>query len=74
MTCWKQALFVLVWFRKHEDLAVLGAGFGTKPHPARWSGTALGGIARITVKGWVNETLCVNLGDKQCRTSWLCSP
>jgi len=28
LTCWKQALFVLVWFRKQEDLAVLGAGFG----------------------------------------------
>jgi hypothetical protein len=28
LTCWKQALFLLVWFRKQEDLAVLGAGFG----------------------------------------------
>ena len=28
LTCWKQALFVLVWFRKREDLTVLGAGFG----------------------------------------------
>jgi hypothetical protein len=28
LTCWTQALFVLVWFRKQEDLAVLGAGFG----------------------------------------------
>jgi hypothetical protein len=28
LTCWKQALFVLVWFRKHEDLTVLGTGFG----------------------------------------------
>jgi hypothetical protein len=28
LTCWWQALFVLVWFRKREDLAVLGAGFG----------------------------------------------
>jgi predicted phage tail protein len=27
LTCWRQALFVLVWFRKREDLAVLGAGF-----------------------------------------------
>jgi hypothetical protein len=26
--CWKQALFVLAWFRKREDIAVLGAGFG----------------------------------------------
>lgn len=28
LTCWRQALFVLVWLRKREDLAVLGAGFG----------------------------------------------
>jgi hypothetical protein len=28
LTCWKQALFVLVWFRKREDLTTLGAGFG----------------------------------------------
>jgi hypothetical protein len=28
LTCWNQALFALVWFRKHEDLATLGAGFG----------------------------------------------
>lgn len=27
LTCGKQALFVLVWFRKREDLAVLDAGF-----------------------------------------------
>lgn len=30
----------------------------------RWSGTALGDIARIAVKGWVNKTLRANLGDK----------
>jgi hypothetical protein len=28
LTCWNQALFVLVWFRKREDLTVPGAGFG----------------------------------------------
>jgi hypothetical protein len=28
LTCWKQALFTVVWFRKRDDLAVLGAGFG----------------------------------------------
>jgi hypothetical protein len=27
-TCWKQAVFVLVWFRKKDDIALLGAGFG----------------------------------------------
>src|ERR1700737_4883953 len=28
LTCWNQALFALAWFRKREDLATLGAGFG----------------------------------------------
>ncbi len=28
LSCGKQALFVLVWFRKREDITVLGAGFG----------------------------------------------
>lgn len=28
LTCWKQALFVLVWLRKREEPAALGAGFG----------------------------------------------
>lgn len=26
-TCWRQALFVPVWFCKQEDLGLLGAGF-----------------------------------------------
>jgi hypothetical protein len=25
--CWKQALFVLVWMRKRDDITILGAGF-----------------------------------------------
>jgi NAD(P)-dependent dehydrogenase (short-subunit alcohol dehydrogenase family) len=28
MTCFYQALLVLIWFRKHEDATLLGAGFG----------------------------------------------
>jgi hypothetical protein len=28
LSCGKQALFALVWFRKREDLTVLAAGFG----------------------------------------------
>lgn len=28
LTCFRQALFVLVWFRKGEDITALGAGFG----------------------------------------------
>jgi len=27
-SCWKQAVFVLVWFRKKDDIELLGAGFG----------------------------------------------
>ncbi|MEV5301122.1 tyrosine-type recombinase/integrase [Amycolatopsis methanolica] len=33
----------------------------------RWSGTALGDIARIEVKGWVNKKLRPNLADKTVR-------
>jgi hypothetical protein len=28
LTCFYQALLILIWFRKHEDATVLGAGFG----------------------------------------------
>src|SRR3954454_5772286 len=28
LTCFYQALLVLVWFRKAEDMTLLGAGFG----------------------------------------------
>lgn len=28
LTCWRQALLGLVWFRKHDDVTVLAAGFG----------------------------------------------
>ena len=28
LTCWYQALLVLVWFRNPGDVAVVGAGFG----------------------------------------------
>ncbi|MFR9749584.1 hypothetical protein ACL02S_00960 [Nocardia sp. 004] len=27
LTCWKQPLFLVMWLRKQEDIAVLGAGF-----------------------------------------------
>jgi len=33
LTCYYQALMVLVWFRKAEDTAVLGAGFGVSGRP-----------------------------------------
>jgi len=28
LTCWKQALFTLAWFRDRPDIRRLGAGFG----------------------------------------------
>jgi hypothetical protein len=28
LTCWYQALLVLVWYRKREEMTALGAGFG----------------------------------------------
>jgi hypothetical protein len=28
LTCFRQALMALVWFRKNEDKTLLGAGFG----------------------------------------------
>jgi hypothetical protein len=28
LSCWKQAIFVLAWFRKNENIPLLGAGFG----------------------------------------------
>lgn len=28
LTCWREALLGLVWFRKHEEMTVLAAGFG----------------------------------------------
>lgn len=28
LTCWRQAIFVLAWFRKKDDIPLLGAGFG----------------------------------------------
>jgi integrase len=33
----------------------------------RWSGTAVGEIARIAVKGWVNKTLRPNMADKSAQ-------
>lgn len=47
LTCWNQALFALVWFRKREDVAVLGAGFG---------------ISRATAYRYRDEALAVLAG------------
>ena len=42
LTCFYQALLVLVWFRKGEDKAILGAGFG---------------VSRATAYRYVDETV-----------------
>lgn len=64
LTCWRQALFVLVWFRKREDLTVLGAGFGISRATAyRYRDEALavlaacapdltGALQRLHAEGW----------------------
>ena len=31
LTCWKQAIFALAWFRDRPDIRRLGAGFGISP-------------------------------------------
>jgi hypothetical protein len=64
LTCWRQALFALVWFRKREDIAVLGAGFGISRATAyRYHGEAVEVLAaqapeltealqRVQAEGW----------------------
>jgi hypothetical protein len=44
LSCWRQALFALTWFRKREDITVLGAGFG---------------ISRATAYRYHDETVTV---------------
>lgn len=34
LTCWPQASFALVWFRKRQDITVLGSEFGISPATA----------------------------------------
>jgi hypothetical protein len=64
LTCWNQSVFVLVWFRKREDLTVLGAGFGISRATAyRYRDEALLALAaqapdltealhRVQTEGW----------------------
>ena len=33
LSCWKQAVFALAWFRDRPDIRRLGAGFGTRMPP-----------------------------------------
>src|SRR4029453_12804799 len=69
LTCWYQALFVLVWFRKREDLTVLGVGFGISRATAyRYRDEALAVLAaqapeltealeRVAGDGWSHVVL-----------------
>jgi hypothetical protein len=64
LTCWYQALLVLVWFRKRADLTVLAAGFGISRATAyRYRDEALAVLAaqapqltdalyRVQAEGW----------------------
>lgn len=64
LTCFRQALFVLAWFRKREDLAVLGAGFAVSRATAyRYRDEAVAvlaaqapelaeALARVRDEGW----------------------
>ena len=64
LTCWRQALFALVWLRKREDLTILGASFGISLATAyRYRDEALGVLAarapelsdaltRVAGEGW----------------------
>lgn len=69
LTCWNQALFALVWFRKREDLTVLGAGFSISRATAyRYRDEALDVLAalapelhdaleRVEQQGWAHVVL-----------------
>jgi hypothetical protein len=56
LSCGQQALFTLVWLRKREDIAVLGAGFGISRATAyRYHDeavTVLPSRLRICTKPW----------------------
>jgi hypothetical protein len=64
LTCWRQALFALVWFRKREDITVLGAGFGiSRATGYRYHDEVVGvlaaqapelteALARVQAEGW----------------------
>ncbi len=36
LSCWRQAVFALAWFRDRPDIARLGRGFGDLPGWSRW--------------------------------------
>ncbi|GIF05979.1 hypothetical protein Asi03nite_35170 [Actinoplanes siamensis] len=75
LTCFYQALLVLVWFRKAEDLNLLGASFGVSRATAyryRDEGVAVlaaqaqdlhTALRRVAAEGWTHVILDGNLFD-----------
>src|SRR5687767_4382223 len=75
LTCFYQALMVLVWFRKAEDMTLLGAGFGVSRATAyryRDEGIAVlaaqaedlhTALKRVAAEGWSHVILDGKLFD-----------
>lgn len=62
--------WIRVWSDAHHVADVTAATYDShiRNHILpRWSGTALGDIARIAVKGWVNKKLRTRLSDKSAK-------
>ena len=69
LTCWYQALLVLVWLRTRGDLAVVGAGFGVSRATAyRYRDEAIAvlaeqapdlheALAKVRAQGWAHVVL-----------------
>src|SRR4051812_31871845 len=80
LTCWRHSVFVLAWFRKREDLTVLGAGFGISRATAyRYRDEAVAVLAaeapdltqalqRVKQEGWSHVILDGKIVDSdRCR-------
>jgi hypothetical protein len=80
LTCFRQAMFALVWFRKREDLTALGAGFGISRATAyRYRDEAVDVLAgqapeltealdRVQAEGWSHVILDGKIVDTdRCR-------
>jgi hypothetical protein len=50
LTCFYQALLILIWFRKQEDATLLGAGFGISRATAyRYLAEGIQGPGKVVV-------------------------
>ena len=68
LTCFKQALLVLVWMRTKGEVAVIGAGFGVPRATAyRYRDEALTVLAAQAPD--LHEAL-QEVAEQGCRTSW----